>query len=63
MTKHGTNEYDNTHAHTHTKKQTNFKTDLMLSVPNNYNSLLWMHGPALDQLLKTVALQSLQQTQ
>jgi len=37
-------------------------TDLMLSVPNDYNSLLWLHGPTLDQLLKTVALQSLQQT-
>ena len=27
----------------------------MLSVPNNYNSLLWLDAPALDELLKTVS--------
>jgi hypothetical protein len=31
---------------------------LMLSVPNGYKSLLWFHDATLDQLLKTVALQS-----
>jgi len=56
--KHGTDGEHNTHRHT----QRNLTTDLMLSVPNNYNKLLWLHGPALDQLLNTVALQSIQQT-
>ena len=39
-----------THTHTHTHSR-----------PSNYNSLLWLHGPAFDQLLNTVALQSLKQ--
>ena len=48
MTKHGTNRDHNTHTHT------NLKRELMVSVPNNNNkSLLWLHGPTLDQLLKT----------
>ena len=50
------------HTHTHTHTNTNLTTDLMFSVPNNYNSLLWLHGPALGQLFKTVALQLPQQT-
>ena len=34
----------------------------MLSVPNHNKILLWLHGQKLYPLLKTVALQSLQQT-
>jgi len=48
--------------HTQTHTHTNLTTDLMFREPNNYNKLLWLHGPALDQLLNTVALQSIQQT-
>ena len=66
--KHGANEDDNTQhtrtrARTRTQKQRNKSYNrLNIELPNDYNSLLWLHGPALDQLHKTVALQSLQQT-
>jgi len=48
-----------THTHTHTDKPYDILT---VEVPNDYNSLLWLHCPALNQLLNTVAIQSHKQT-
>jgi len=54
---HNTTQH-NTHTHTHTQRHKNFTTYLMFSAPNDNNTLLWLHGPTLNHLLKTVALQS-----
>ena len=57
MPNHDTGGEQNTNTHTHTQY-----TLLLLSLPNDQNKLLMLHGPALNQLLKTVALQSHKQT-